>query len=268
MECVQRGLDPMTAYLVVADPSRTDKTICLAVSPSLKAYGIPGRVRLFEVRQKLRDIKAQTGRTIPLIIAPPQMAKYMKVSADIYSIYLQYVAPEDIHVYSIDEVFMDVTDYLKTYHVSVHELARRMIREVLKRTGITSTAGIGTNLYLAKIAMDIMAKHVEADKDGVRIAELNEKSFRERLWDYRPLTAFWRIGHGTASKLEKNGMLTMGDIARRSLMDEESLYRLFGIDAEILIDHAWGIEKCGMADIKAFRPKRSSTGSAQVLPFP
>ncbi|MCR4883400.1 MAG: DNA methylase [Clostridiales bacterium] len=268
VECVQRGLDPMTAYLVVADPSRTDKTICLAVSPSLKAYGIPGRVRLFEVRQKLRDIKAQTGRTIPLIIAPPQMAKYMKVSADIYSIYLQYVAPEDIHVYSIDEVFMDVTDYLKTYHVSVHELARRMIREVLKRTGITATAGIGTNLYLAKIAMDIMAKHVEADKDGVRIAELNEKSFRERLWDYRPLTAFWRIGHGTASKLEKNGMLTMGDIARRSLMDEESLYRLFGIDAEILIDHAWGIEKCGMADIKAFRPKRSSTGSAQVLPFP
>lgn len=268
VECVQRGLDPMTANLVVADPSRTDKTICLAVSPSLKAFGIPGRARLFEVREKLRDAEARTGKQVPFIIAPPQMKKYMRISADIYSIYLHYIAPEDIHVYSIDEVLMDVTGYLKTYGVTAHELARRMIRDVLKNTGITATAGIGTNLYLAKIAMDIMAKHVQADQDGVRIAELDERSYRERLWDYRPITSFWRIGRGTASKLEKNGMLTMGDIARRSLMDEESLYRLFGIDAELLIDHAWGIEKCRMADIKAFRPKRSSSGSAQVLPYP
>ena len=268
VECVQRGLDPMTTNLVVADASRTDKTICLAVSPSLKAYGIPGRARLFEVKQILRNVKARTGHDIPFIIATPQMAKYMKVSADIYSIYLRYVAPEDIHVYSIDEVMMDVTAYLKTYGVSAHELAGRMIRDVLKHTGITATAGIGTNLYLAKIAMDIMAKHATADADGVRIAELNERSFRESLWDFRPLTAFWRIGKGTASRLEKNGMLTMGDIARRSLSDEEGLYRLFGIDAELLIDHAWGIEPCTIKDIKAFRPKRSSSGSAQVLPCP
>ena len=268
VECVQRGLDPMKANLVVADASRTDKTICLAVSPSLKAYGIPGRARLFEVKQILRDVKARTGREVPIIIATPQMAKYMKVSADIYSIYLRYVAPEDIHVYSIDEVMMDVTPYLKTYGVSAHELTRRMIRDILNQTGITAAAGIGTNLYLAKIAMDILAKHVPADEDGVRIAELNERIYREQLWDYKPLTAFWRIGRGTASKLEKNGMLTMGDVARRSLTDEEGLYRLFGIDAELLIDHAWGIEPCSMKDIKAFRPKKTSSGSAQVLPCP
>ncbi|MBQ6526986.1 MAG: DNA methylase, partial [Clostridia bacterium] len=227
VECVQRGLDPMRAFLVVADPSRTDKTICLAVSPALKAYGIPGRPRLFEVRQKLKEIHARTGEEIPLIIAPPQMAKYMQISADVYSVYLRFIAPEDIHVYSIDEVIMDVTAYLRTYGMTPHDLARRMIQEVLKETGITATAGIGTNLYLAKIAMDIMAKHVPADKDGVRIAELDEKSYRQRLWDYRPITAFWRIGRGTAAKLERNGMTTMGDVARRSLMDEESLYRLF-----------------------------------------
>ena len=268
VECVQRGLDPMKANLVVADASRTDKTICLAVSPSLKAYGIPGRARLFEVKQIRRDVKARTGREVPIIIATPQMAKYMKVSADIYSIYLRYVAPEDIHVYSIDEVMMDVTPYLKTYGVSAHELTRRMIRDILNQTGITAAAGIGTNLYLAKIAMDILAKHVPADEDGVRIAELNERIYREQLWDYKPLTAFWRIGRGTAAKLEKNGMLTMGDVARRSLTDEKGLYRLFGIDAELLIDHAWGIEPCSMRDIKAFRPKKTSSGSAQVLPCP
>ena len=268
VECVQRALDPMRAFLVVADPSRTDKTICLAVSPALKAYGIPGRPRLFEVRQKLKEIHARTGEDIPLIIAPPQMAKYMQISADVYSVYLRFIAPEDIHVYSIDEVIMDVTAYLRTYGMTPHDLARRMIQEVLKETGITATAGIGTNLYLAKIAMDIMAKHVPADKDGVRIAELDERSYRQRLWDYRPITAFWRIGRGTAARLERNGMTTMGDVARRSLVDEESLYRLFGIDAELLIDHAWGIESCTMKEIKAFKPRKSSSGSAQVLPFP
>ena len=266
--CVERSLDPLTTHLVVADESRTDKTICLAVSPSLKAYGVPGRARLFEVRQILREVRARTGQDIQFLIAPPHMAKYMEVSGQIYSIYLKYVAPEDIHVYSIDEVFMDVTDYLKTYGVTSHELAKRMIRDVLQTTGITATAGIGTNLYLAKIAMDIVAKHVPADADGVRIAELTERSYRELLWNHRPLTSFWRIGQGIASKLERNGMFTMGDVAKRSLNDEEGLYRLFGVDAELLIDHAWGLESCNMADIKAFRPKNVSSGSAQVLPCP
>ena len=268
VECVDRGLDPLTARLVVADESRTDKTICLAVSPALKAYGIPGRPRLFEVRQKLREVEARTGRKIDFVTALPRMARYMEFSTSIYAVYLRYVAPEDIHVYSIDEVFMDVTKYLEMYGVTGHELARRMIRDVLRTTGMTATAGVGTNLYLAKIAMDIMSKHVPADEDGVRIAELNERSYRENLWAWRPLTSFWRIGNGLARRLEENGMFTMGDVARRSLADEEGLYRLFGVDAELLIDHAWGLEPCGMEQIKAFKPKSHSTGSGQVLPSP
>jgi len=268
VECVERGLDPLTTRLVVADASRTDKTICLAVSPALKSYGISGRARLFEVKQRLAEIKRSTGKEIDFIIAPPQMRKYMKISSDIYSIYLRYVAPESIHPYSIDEVFIDATSYLPLYGMTAHQLARSMIRDVLRETGITATAGIGSNLYLAKIAMDIQAKHVDADADGVRIAELDEESYKRLLWSHRPLTDFWRIGKGTARKLEENHMLTMGDIARESLINEEKLYRLFGIDAELLIDHAWGIEPTTMRDIKAYRPSANSLGSGQVLSCP
>ena len=268
VECVERGLDPLKARLVVADESRTDKTICLAISPALKSYGIPGRARLFEVKQRLAEIKRTTGEEIDFIIAPPQMRKYMKISSDIYSIYLRYIAPESIHPYSIDEVFIDATSYLPLYGMTAHQLALSMIRDVLRETGITATAGIGSNLYLAKIAMDIQAKHVDADADGVRIAELDEESYKRLLWTHRPLTDFWRIGKGTARKLEENHMMTMGDIARESLFNEEKLYRLFGIDAELLIDHAWGLEPTTMADIKAYKPSINSLGSGQVLSCP
>ena len=297
VECVEKGLDPLTTNLVVADISRTEKTICLAVSPSLKAYGIPGRARLFEVVEKLKEVNAERKRKAPqgilvgsssddnelkadptlavsYIAARPRMALYMKYSTKIYNIYLKYIAPEDIHVYSIDEVFMDVTDYLQTYHMSAHELAMKMIRDILKETGITATAGIGTNLYLCKIAMDIVAKHTAADEDGVRIAELDEMSYRRLLWAHRPLTDFWRVGRGYAKKLEENGLYTMGDIARCSLgsnndyYNEDLLYKLFGINAELLIDHAWGCEPCTMADIKSYKPERSSIGSGQVLQSP
>ncbi len=294
VECVERGLDPLTTNLVVADESRTDKTICLAVSPALKAYGIPGRPRLFEVRQKVEEInqrrlmraprgkftgasweapelRANPNLSLDFIVATPQMSHYMDCSAGVYQTYLKYVAPEDIHVYSIDEVFIDVTPYLNTYKCTAHELAMRMIRDVLNRTGVTATAGIGTNLYLAKVAMDIVAKKLPADKDGVRIAELDERSYRERLWDHRPLTDFWRIGHGIARKLEANGMFTLGDVARCSLgkaherLNENLLYRLFGINAELLIDHAWGYEPCTIAEIKAYKPQANSLSSGQVL---
>ena len=297
VECVERGLDPMTTNLVVADESRTEKTICLAVSPSLKAYGIPGRARLFEVVQKVREINAKrkllapgqafTGSSccdtelknapelkLDYLIAPPRMEHYMKCSTEIYHIYLKYIAPEDIHVYSIDEVFMDVTAYLDTYGLTPRELAMKMILDVLSQTGITATAGIGTNLYLCKIAMDIWAKHIPADKNGVRIARLDEMSYRRLLWAYRPLTDFWRIGKGYAKKLEEHGLYTMGDVARCSLgavndyHNEELLYRLFGINAELLIDHAWGYEPCTMADIKAYKPESNSMGSGQVLKCP
>lgn len=264
VECVERGLDPLKARLVVADPTRTEKTICLAVTPALKAYGIPGRARLFEVYQKTRPLH------IDFVIAPPQMAHYMEVSSKIYSIYLKYIAPEDIHVYSIDEVFIDATDYLKTYSCTAHELAMRMIRDVLANTGITATAGIGSNLYLAKVAMDIEAKHQEADADGVRIAELDEISYREKLWTHTPLTSFWRVGRGIAAKLEASGIFTMGDLARASLNQgwEEYLYKMFGVNAELLIDHAWGYEPCTMKEIKAYKPSTNSISSGQVLSCP
>lgn len=268
VECAERGLDPMTTNLVVADESRSEKTICLAVSPSLKAYGIPGRARLFEVQQRLKEVKRETGKDVEYIIAPPQMAKYIAVSSDIYATYLKYISPEDIHVYSIDECFMDVTDYLELYQMSARELARTMIRDVLDKTGITATAGIGTNLYLAKIAMDIVAKHTEADPDGVRMAELNEMSYRQLLWEHRPLTDFWRVGRGIAKRLEQSGMLTMGDVARMSLSDEERLYKMFGVDAGILIDHAWGYEPCEMKDIKNYKPQTNCLSSGQVLSHP
>ena len=268
VECVDRGLDPLTTNLVVADESRTDKTICLAVSPSLKAYGIGGRARLFEVKQKVR------GR-VDFIIAKPRMAHYMEVSTRVYQTYLKYIAPEDIHVYSIDEVFMDVTAYLGTYKLTAHELAMKMIRDVLATTGITATAGIGTNMYLAKVAMDIVAKkmmvstnHLPADKDGVRIAELDEMSYRHELWDYRPLTKFWRVGHGIAEKLAVYGIDTMGRLARMSIQNEGLLYRLFGVNAELLIDHAWGWEPCTMEAVKAYRPETNSFSSGQVLQEP
>ncbi|MBR6028357.1 MAG: DNA methylase [Clostridia bacterium] len=270
VECVERGLNPLTARLVVADERRTDKTICLAVTPALKAYGIPGRARLFEVKQRLEEIRRQTGETIDFVIAPPHMSLYMRRSAQIYGIYLRYVSAEDIHVYSVDEVLMDVTAYLPLYGLTARELAMRMIRDVLAETGITATAGIGTNLYLCKVAMDILAKRAAPDKDGVRIAELDEEGYREQLWDHRPIRDFWRIGRGLSERLRQHGMETMGDIARRSLTDEESLYRLFGIDAELLIDHAWGLESCTMVDIKAFKPERESLSVGQVLaePYP
>ena len=293
VECMDRNLDPLTTNLVVADASRTDKTICLAVSPSLKSYGIGGRARLFEVVQRVRqinqarrleapghklgdpssdNIKVQSDPSVALgyITAPPQMSHYMEVSSQIYSIYLKYVAPEDIHVYSIDEVFIDLTDYLKMRSCTAHELTRLMIRDVLSETGITATAGIGTNLYLAKIAMDIVAKHTEPDKDGVRIAELDEMSYRQQLWEHRPLTDFWRVGRGIAAKLESLGMRTMGDVALYSTNTgwEEELYRMFGVNAELLIDHAWGWEPCTMAKIKAYKPQINSISSGQVLSEP
>lgn len=268
-ECVARGLDPLTTNLVVADASRTEKTICLAVSPSLKSYGIPGRARLFEVVQKVREInKSDPSLALDYIVAPPRMRMYMDVSSKVYATYLKYVSAEDIHVYSIDEVFMDVTSYLGSYGCTAHELAMRMIRDVLKNTGITATAGIGPNMYLAKIAMDIEAKHSPADVDGVRIAELDERSYRLKYWDHTPLTDFWRVGRGLAARLEANGMRTMGDVAMMSERSEEFLYRLFGVNAELLIDHAWGWEPCTIADIKAYRPSSSSISVGQVLTEP
>lgn len=297
VECIERGLDPMTTNLVVADKARTEKTICLAVSPSLKKYGIPGRARLFEAVQKVKEANAQRKTSAPnrrfigssynatelnehpelaidYITAPPRMAHYMEYSTRIYQVYLKYVAPEDIHVYSIDEVFIDLTPYLKKGEITAHDMAIKMIRDVLATTGITATAGIGTNLYLAKIAMDITAKHMPADKDGVRIAELDEMSYRHQLWDHRPLTDFWRVGPGYASKLEAHGIYTMGDVALCSVgkesdyYNEDLLYKLFGINAELLIDHAWGWEPCTIAEIKAYKPSTNSICSGQVLQCP
>lgn len=293
VECVERGLDPMQTNLVVADDSRTEKTICLAVTPALKAYKIPGRARLFEVVQKVKEInesrqkKSHNGEfcgdsfdaptlaenpdlALSYIVAPPRMALYMKYSTKIYEIYLRHVAPEDIHVYSVDEVFMDITAYIAALHISAEEFAAQVIREVSTETGITATAGIGTNLYLAKIAMDIVAKHVPANEDGVRIAFLDEEGYKKKLWNHRPLTDFWRIGGGYAKKLEANHLFTMGDIARFSLSSygEDTLFKLFGVQAELLIDHAWGIEPCEMHDIKAYRPENQSISSGQVLMCP
>lgn len=294
VECIERKRDPLTTNLVVADKSRTEKTICLAVSPSLKSYGISGRPRLFQVVEKIREanrirlqngpdrkfsgssddneeVKANPALAIDYIVAPPRMACYMEYSTRIYNIYLKYIAPEDMHIYSIDEVFMDVTDYLATYGMTARELAMTIIRDVLRTIGITATAGIGTNLYLCKIAMDIVAKHIEPDKDGVRIAELDEMSYRRLLWSHRPLTDFWRVGRGYVKKLEENGLYTMGDIARCSIggpndfHNEELLYQLFGINAELLIDHAWGYEPCTMKLVKAYKPKTNSICSGQVL---
>lgn len=299
VECVDRGLDAMATNLVVADLSRTEKTICLAVTPSLKAYGIPGRARLFEVIQKVRQInrdrqrqapqgkltgkshfdnelKADSSLAVDYIVAPPRMAHYMECSTRIYQIYLKYVAPEDIHVYSIDEVFIDATSYLKATGLSAHEFAKSIMKDVLQQTGITATAGIGTNLYLCKIAMDIGAKKTQPDADGARIAELDEMTYRRTLWEHRPLTDFWRVGKGYAEKLEAHGLYTMGEIARCSLgkpsdyYSEDLLYKLFGVNAELLIDHAWGWEPCTIADIKAYKPESNSIGSGQVLqePYP
>ena len=291
VECRERGLDPMDTNLVVADESRTDKTICLAVTPSLKSYGISGRGRLFEVKQRVKEandrrrhnapgrrleesshvfsqLRANPKLAIDFIIAPPRMAYYMEYSTRIYQVYMKYVAPEDIVVYSIDEVFMDVTDYLNTYKLSPHDLAMKMILDVLETTGITATAGIGTNLFLCKVAMDIVAKHIPADENGVRIAELDEMSYREKLWTHQPLTDFWRVGRGYAKKLEENGMFTMGDVARCSVINEDLLYALFGKNAELLIDHAWGWEPATIEAIKAYRPSTNSLGSGQVLHQP
>lgn len=266
VECVERGLDPLTTNLVVADASRTEKTICLAVSPSLKAYGIPGRPRLFEVVEKTRR------DNIEYIVAQPRMALYMEYSTRIFDIYQKYVAPEDIHVYSVDEVFIDITGYLDMYKLTAKQLAMKMIKEVLKTTGITATAGIGTNLYLSKIAMDIVAKHMPADEDGVRIAMLDEAEYKKQLWNHRPITDFWRVGRGYARKLEEYGMYTMGDVARCSAgrddeyYNEDLLYRLFGVNAQLLIDHAWGYEPCTLKDIKSYKPMAKSLGAGQVLP--
>lgn len=297
VECVDRGLDPLAVNLVVADLTRTEKTICLAVSPPLKAVGVPGRPRLFEVVQQVAVVNAQrklaapgrclTGKSafveelkkdlclaVDYIVAPPRMARYMEYSARIYAIYLRHVAPEDIHVYSVDEVFIDATDYIASLHCTARRFATQLILEILQETGITATAGIGSNLYLCKVAMDIVAKHIPPDRNGVRIAMLNEDSYRRLLWDHRPLTDFWRIGPGYAKKLAQNGLFTMGDIARCSLgkpeelHNEELLYRLFGVQAELLIDHAWGWEPCTIAAIKDYRPKSSSLSSGQVLPEP
>lgn len=265
VECVERGLDPLTTNLVVADESRTDKTICLAVSPSMKAMGIPGRARLFEVKQRVQEIKRTQNKEVRYIIARPRMQMYVDYSAAIYGVYLNYIAPEDIHIYSIDEVFIDVTRYLSLYKMTAHELAIQMIRDVLATTGITATVGIGTNMYLAKIAMDIVAKHVPPDKDGVRMAELDEISFREKLWDHEPLTDFWMIGGGTEERLRKCGIHTMGELARFSRYSEDYLYRIFGVDAELLIDHAWGIEPCTMEHIKNYKTATESMTSGQVL---
>ncbi len=297
VECMERGLDPMTTNLVVADASRTEKTICLAVSPSLKSYGISGRPRLFEVVQKVNEVNSERKRKAPnreftgssynntavqnspelaldYIAAPPRMAYYMKYSTKIYNIYLKYISPEDIHVYSIDEVFMDVTEYLGTYELSPEELARKIIKDVLDTTGITATVGIGTNLYLCKIAMDIVAKHIPPDKNGARIAVLDEISYRRQLWNHRPLTDFWRVGKGYAKRLEEQGLFTMGDVARCSLgrdddyYNEDLLYKIFGVNAELLIDHAWGFEPCLISDIKSYKPSTNSICSGQVLKEP
>ncbi|MCR5797577.1 MAG: DNA methylase [Eubacterium sp.] len=268
VECVERGLDPLTTNLVVADNSRTDKTICLAVTPSLKAYGLSGRSRLFEVNHKLESVEARTGKKVEFIIAKPRMALYMKYSTDIYNIYMDYISFEDICVYSVDEVFIDVTDYLKFYKLSARELTRKMIQEVKTRTGITATAGIGTNIYLAKVAMDIVAKHIPADEDGVRIAELDELSYRKNLWEHEPITDFWRIGPGIARRLKANGIKCMGDLAMMSLHNPDWLYKQFGVDAEILMDHAWGYEPCTMKHIKNYKPKSKCHGAGQVLMEP
>ena len=297
VECRERHLDPMTTNLVVADAARTEKTICLAVSPSLKAYGISGRARLFEVVQKVREVNIKRKKNAPggrfsgssfndlelqiapdleltYVTAPPRMALYVDYSTRIYNVYLKYIAPEDIHVYSIDEILLDATDYLETYRLTARELAAKMIQDVYETTGITATAGIGTNLYVCKVALDIVAKQVEPDENGVRIAELDEISYRKKLWTHRPLTDFWRVGSGYAKKLEANGLYTMGDIARCSLggahdfHNEELLYKLFGINAELLIDHAWGWEPCTIADAKAYKPSTNSLCSGQVLQCP
>ena len=276
VECILRGLDPLKAKLVVADESRTEKTICLAVTPALKAYGIPGRARLFEVNQKVREVQRRTGEKIEFTIAKPQMAKYVEYSTKVYNVYLKYVSAEDIHAYSIDECFLDLTRYLKLYKKTARELVKTIIQDVFTTTGITATGGIGTNLYLCKIAMDVMAKHVEADDDGVRIAELDEMSYRKQLWSHRPITSFWQVGRGIAERLENcrlnagRGIYTMGDIARVSVKNPEALYKLFGVNAEILIDHAWGYEPCTIADIKKAKPRNRSTGEGQVLqdPYP
>ncbi len=268
VECVERGLDPLTANLVVADVSRTEKTICLAVSPSLKALGLKGRCRLFEVVQKTREIEALTGSKLEYITAVPRMALYLEYSTRIYGVYLKYFSPEDIHVYSIDEVFIDATSYLSLYHTDAQTLLRTVIKSVLAETGITATAGIAPNLYLCKVAMDIVAKHSPPDRNGVRIAELTVESYRKTLWEHRPITDFWRISHGTAAQLERHGMRTMGDIALKSLQNEAMLYKLFGIDAEILIDHAWGLENCTIAHIKNYRSSSRSLCSGQVLHHP
>lgn len=297
VECVERKENPLTTNLVVADESRTEKTICLAVSPSLKAFGIPGRARLFEVMAAVKEVNRRRLAAIPerkfsgkschaedidsdkslavsYIVAPPRMAKYMEYSIRIYQIYLRYFAPEDMHVYSVDEVFMDATRYLSTYKMSARELTRKIIQDILSETGITATAGIGTNLYLCKIAMDVWAKHTEADKDGVRIAELDEMSYRRYLWDHKPITDFWRVGRGYAKKLAENGMFTMGDVARCSVgkpgefYNEGLLYDLFGVNAELLIDHAWGWEPCTIEDIKAYKPSANSISTGQVLSEP
>ena len=297
VECRERKLDPLTTNLVVADASRTDKTICLAVSPSLKAHGIAGRARLFEVIQQVKRVNHERLRKAPghkfsspsfdalalssdptlelsYIVAPPQMRRYMEVSASIYKVYLRYIAPEDIYVYSIDEVFIDATHYLNTYRMSAHQLCMTLIREVLYETGITATGGIGTNMYLAKVAMDIVAKHVPADKDGVRIAELDELSYRQKLWTHEPLTDFWSVGHGTAKKLMEHGLYTMGDVARCSLgekdnyYNEDLLYKLFGVKAEILIDRAWGYEPTTISLIRQYKPENTSISSGQVLHSP
>ena len=291
VEAMERGLDPMTTNLLVADLSRTEKTICLAVSPSLKAYGISGRARMFEAIQQIKNVNAERLRKAPgrkftgssyddnelkdnpnlsidYVVAVPRMALYIEYSTRIYDVYLKYVAPEDIHVYSIDEVFIDATAYLKTLNMSAHDFTRMLIKDVLETTGVTATAGIGTNLYLCKVAMDITAKHIPADKDGVRIAELDEMSYRRLLWDHKPLTDFWRVGKGISKKLEQNYMFTMGDVARCSVYNEDLLYKLFGINAELLIDHAWGWEPCTIADIKAYKPSTNCLSSGQVLHSP
>lgn len=293
VECVERGLDPLTTNLVVADESRTEKTICLAATPAIKSYGVPGRARLFEVVQKIKAAnsirrfyapsKKLTGTShdatelandpnlaIDYIVAPPRMAFYMDYSARIYKVYLRYIAPQDIHTYSIDEVFINAAPYLDTYKMTAHNLGMKLVREVLKETGITATAGIGTNLYLAKIAMDIVAKHMPPDQDGVRIAALDEMSYRRKLWAHTPLTDFWRVGKGYAEKLANMGLYSMGDIARRSLdaQGEKELYRVLGVNAELLIDHAWGYEPCTMEAIKAYRPASTSVSSGQVLHCP
>ena len=293
VECVERGLDPLTTNLVVADESRTEKTICLAATPAIKAYGVPGRARLFEVVQKIKaanrrrrfyapgrkltgtshdatELANNPNLAIDYIVAPPRMAFYMDYSARIYKVYLRYIAPQDIHTYSIDEVFINAAPYLDTYKMTAHDLAMKLVREVLKETGITATAGIGTNLYLAKIAMDIVAKHMPPDQDGVRIAALDETSYRRKLWAHTPITDFWRVGKGYAEKLANMGLYSMGDIARRSLdaQGENELYRVFGVNAELLIDHAWGYEPCTMEAIKAYRPASTSVSSGQVLHCP